>query len=92
LRGVRYLTIGDSLVEVQVVGRDVLEEPPHQCVAPQVVAEGRTFPGELLLHAADEDADGGQGEGGHIWFRVVHAFIYTMRTGEAVVLRVLGRG
>jgi hypothetical protein len=39
-----------------------LEEPAQQRVAAQVIPQGRPFFGELLLHAADEDAQGHGGE------------------------------
>ncbi len=58
-----------NFVQIQVIyaavgGRDVfekedLDESPHQCVASQVVTEGRPLVDKLLLHAADEDANGG---------------------------------
>lgn len=53
-----------QLIRATVGGRHVLEqedleEAPHQRIATQVIAQGRPLLGELLLHAADENADRG---------------------------------
>ena len=71
IRAVDFIEV--EHIDAAVGGRHLLEqedieEPAHQRIATQVVPECRPFGGELLLHAAEENAQWGHARRGRSWW------------------------